>query len=182
MRIPGGKKHWNTSDRTKKVSVSGRTTSRNSGSQLPGAGESGPEHSLIPAHLRARKAYGLAGVSNKWLYCVCPAGVQARAGVMGTAPLPLRREGSSGLRGLVWRLCSLLREIWPLPESPSLAFSIIFPRRAEPKLELTVQAMQGGCPMWILDKCYRRLPPFWFHPYWSSIQPQALLHWLGFNL
>lgn len=130
MRIPGGKKHWNTPDRTKKVSVNGGTSSRNVGSELPRAGESGPGLSLIPAHLSARKAYGLAGVSNKWLYCVYPAGVQARAGVMGNAPLFLRREGSSGLRGLAWRLCSLLREIWPLPESPSLAFSIIFPRPA----------------------------------------------------
>ena len=115
MRIPGGKKHRNSSDRTKKLSVGRGTTARDAGNKLPRAGESGPDLSLIPAHLRARKAYGLAGVSNKWLYCVCPAGVQARAGVMRTAPLLLRREGSSGLRGLAWRLCSLLTEIWPLP-------------------------------------------------------------------
>lgn len=112
--------------------------------QLPKAGGNGPELSLIPVHLRARKALGLSGVSNKWLYCACPAGVWARAHVMGTTPLLLRREGRCGLSGLAWRLCSLLTDLGPLPQSPSLAVFIIFPRRAEPHVRVGCAGDAGG--------------------------------------
>ena len=90
------------------VSNAGRSSS-------PTLGESDPALLLIPVHLRARKARGLAGVSNKQLYCVCPAGVRARARVMGTAPLLLKRGVRRGLRGLARRLCSLLTDARPLP-------------------------------------------------------------------
>lgn len=76
--------------------------------------------------ISGQEGRGLAGVSNKWLHCVCPAGVQASMGVMRTAPLNLRREVKSGLRALAWRLCSLLRDFGPFSWSP--CFSNIFLR------------------------------------------------------
>ena len=103
-----------------------------------------PSPLLTPAHPRARKAHGLAGVSNKQLYCVCPAGVRARAGVMGTAPLLLRREATCGLRGLAWRLCSLLTDFGPLPQSPLRPSPSSSQGKQNPESELTLQGARGG--------------------------------------
>lgn len=94
MRIPGGKKQRSISDRTETAVSKWRNRGQRCWEQLPNARGNGPDLLLIPVHLRARKeARGLSGVSNKWLYCACPAGVWARPRVMGTAPLLLRREG-----------------------------------------------------------------------------------------
>lgn len=61
------------------VSNAGRSSS-------PMLGEATQPSLLIPVHLRARKARGFAGVSNKQLYCVCPAGVRAREACHGNGP------------------------------------------------------------------------------------------------
>lgn len=102
MRIPGGKKHWGASARAQKAVSKWSNHGQGCQEQLPKAGEKGLHPLLIPVHLRARKALGLIGVSNKWLYCVCPARVQARAGVMGTVSASEERK-----------------EIWP--QGPRLA-------------------------------------------------------------
>lgn len=153
MRIPGGKKHWGASARAQKAVSKWSNHGQGCQEQLPKAGEKGLHPLLIPVHLRARKALGLIGVSNKWLYCVCPARVQARAGVMGTVSLPLRRERRSGLRDLAWRLCYLLTDFGPLPQSPSLAVSIIFPRQAEPRVRADCAGDTRDGQMWIPEKC-----------------------------
>lgn len=150
MRIPGGKKHRSPSDRTKKAVRWWRNEGRGCQEQPISAGQSGPVLWLIPVHLRANEARGLAGVSNKWLYCVCPAGVPARAGVVGTAPLPLGREGRCGLRGLAWRLRSLLTGFGPLPQSPSLAFSIVSPASRR-QVSADCAGTTGRGRMWILE-------------------------------
>lgn len=164
----------------RQLSASGETTGQRCWEQLPKAGRKGPDLMLIPVHLRARKALGLSGVSNKWLYCACPAGVWARARVMGTAPLLLRREGRCGLSGLAWRLCSLLTDFGPLPQSPSRAVSIIFPRQAEPHVRAGCAGDAGG------GRCgpQRQVKDGVRHFGVAHIrsQPWALLHQCRFNL
>lgn len=128
MRIPGGKKTG-----SRKPSEQ-RLRDQKCREQLSKAGESGRDLLLIPVHLRARKARGLPGVSNKWLYCVCPAGVQARAGVMGTAPDFRGRKGD--LASVAWPGASVLcRQTWGhLPPSSSMTVSTIFSRQAGPQV------------------------------------------------
>lgn len=148
------------------------------------AGNSSPklgkvaQPSLIPVHLRARKACGLTGASNKWLYCVCPAGVQARASVMGTAPR--FRGGMGDLASVAPPGASVLcRQTWG--HFPQLSPSSSHKSEPQVRAECAAPISQGEGQVWIPEKCKNG-----FCLSVSSTlefnQPQVWLHQRGANL
>lgn len=134
------------------TAVSGRTRGQQCWEeQLSNAGKRAQPSCSFQSISRARKARGLAGVSNKQLYCV-PSWGASQGRVIGTAPLLLKEGVRRGLRGLARRLCSLLTDARPLPRAPFRPSLSSSQASRALKSELTVREDWQGGQIWVLAK------------------------------